>query len=379
MTKDLAALNARLERLNAMARKDGFDIVALVPGSDLYYVTGAEFHLSNDRPLIIFFPTDGSPAGAIVPRLEEARLLREVAYPIKTFSYNDAEGFLPAFERAVKGMGLSGKRVAVEGMRMRVLEAQLIEEIGPGTRVIAADNTLSQLRLRKGPDEIALMRRAIAISEEALARTLDALEGRAVGMTEQQITNILLGHMGDLGGGANAFDPIVLTGANSALPHGHPGDTPVQFGDLLLFDFGTKVQGYPADITRTVAIGALDPELVRAYDVVLKANRAGLAAGRPGVQAQAVDRAARKVIADAGLGEYFTHRTGHGLGLDIHEHPNMREGNTEILEPGMCYSVEPGVYMNGKGGIRIEDDVVVTQDGSESLTNFPRELRIIRA
>jgi Xaa-Pro dipeptidase len=223
------------------------------------------------------------------------------------------------------------------------------------------------------------MRQAIQISQDALDRTLDEIEGKLIGMTELQITNILLNHISALGGGGNAFEPIVLTGANSALPHGHPGTTQVQEGDLLLFDYGTKVEGYPSDITRVFAAGSLDAELRRVYETVLGANRAGVAAGKPGIAAQEVDRAARKVITDAGFGDYFTHRTGHGLGLDIHEHPNMREGNTMILEPGMIYTVEPGVYLPGRGGVRIEDDILVTEHGVESLTSYPRELRILKA
>jgi Xaa-Pro dipeptidase len=173
------------------------------------------------------------------------------------------------------------------------------------------------------------------------------------------------------------FEPIVLIGPRSALPHGAPGDRSVQPGDLLLFDFGVSVDGYASDITRTFAVGQLDDELRRAYDAVKRANEAGRKAARPGVEIQEVDRAARKVIADAGYGQYFTHRTGHGLGLEDHEPPFACEGDTTILEPGMTFTVEPGVYLPGKGGVRVEDDVVITQDGSESLTTFDRELRIV--
>ncbi len=368
----------RLVRLHQLARTGGYDAIALVPGPELAYLTGLFFHLSTDRPMVVVFPTDGRAPAAIVPKLEESRLVSDAAYPIQTFSYGDAEGYMPAFERAIHSLKLNNLRIGVEGLRMRVLEAQLFEEIAAGSRVSPADETIMQLRLRKTPEEVALMRQAIKISEDALDRTLSDLEGKVIGMTEIQITNILLNHISDLGGGGNAFEPIILTGANSALPHGYPGTAKVQEGDLLLFDFGTKVDGYPSDITRTFAVGSLDDELRRVYDAVLGANRAGVATGKPGIAAQDVDRAARKVITQAGFGEYFTHRTGHGLGLDIHEHPNMREGNTMILEAGMIYTVEPGVYLPGRGGVRIEDDIVVTENGVESLTTYPRELRILK-
>jgi Xaa-Pro dipeptidase len=368
----------RLQRLRGLARSGGYDAIALVPGPELAYVTGLFFHLSTDRPMLVIVPTDERTPVAIVPKLEESRLKENAAYPITPYAYGDAEGYVPAFERAIQSLHLNNLRVGVEGLRMRVLEAQLFEEIATGSRVHPADETILQLRLRKTPDEVALMRQAIQISQDALDRTLDGIDGKVIGMTELQITNLLLNNMTEAGGGGNPFDPIVLTGANSALPHGHPGSTVVQEGDLLLFDFGTKVQGYPSDITRTFAVGSLDEELRRVYDTVLAANRAGVAAGRPGVTAQDVDRATRRVITEAGLGEYFTHRTGHGLGLDIHEHPNMREGNTMVLESGMIYTVEPGVYLPGRGGVRIEDDIVVTENGVESLTTYPRELRVLR-
>jgi Xaa-Pro dipeptidase len=367
----------RLARLQALAQHGGYDLVALVPGSNLAYVTGAVFHLSPDRPLVVFFPTHGDSPAAIVPILEQSRLESEAKIPIRAFPYTDTEGFEAAFIGASRALRLSGKRIGVEGLLMRTLEAQLLEEVSPSAKVTPADAHLLKLRLYKTSEEIALMKQAVALSEAALERTLAAISGRVVGMTEAQIATILQKHLDELGSSGNAFDPIILTGANSALPHGHPGATPVQEGDLLLFDFGGRYEGYPADITRVFAVGEIGAELRNVYHAVLEANQAGLWAGKPGVAAQEVDRAARGVIAEAGYGEYFTHRTGHGLGLDIHEHPNMREGNTMILEPGMVYTVEPGIYLPGRGGVRIEDNVVVTEKGVEVLTSFPRELRLI--
>ncbi len=365
----------RLARLRELAA--GYDLIALVPGSDLYYVTGVHYHLSNDRPLVVFFPTDGGEATAVIAKLEEQRLLDHAKVPIKTFAYNDAEGFIPAFQRAALALRLAGKRIGAEGMRMRLTEAQLLEEIAPGARVTSADAELMKLRLYKTPEEIAYMRAAIATSERALADLLDDIDGSAVGMTEMQITSLLLAKL-SANGGVNSFDPIVLTGANSALPHGQPGTTAIKRGDLLLFDYGTKVEGYPADITRTFGIGEVSDELRRMYETVRAANAAGIAAGKPGIAAQEVDRAARKVITEAGYGQYFTHRTGHGLGLDVHEHPNMREGNEMILEPGMLYTVEPGVYVPGLGGVRVEDNVLVTETSVDVLTTFPKALRILK-
>jgi Xaa-Pro dipeptidase len=240
--------------------------------------------------------------------------------------------------------------------------------------IVSADDTLIKVRLYKASDEIASMRKAIQVSEAALDVTLKAIK---IGMTERQITNILLNAMADLDGGGNPFDPIVLIGPNSAQPHGVPGNRALQDGDLLLFDFGTTYEGYPSDITRTFAVGKIDPELVTIYNTVLAANEAGIAAIRPGVTAQDVDRAARRVITEAGYGKYFLHRTGHGLGLDIHEQPNIVEGNTQVLEPGMVFTIEPGIYLPNRGGVRIEDNVVVSETGVDVLTTYPKALRYL--
>src|SRR5262249_4736428 len=324
-------------------------------------------------PLVLFIPASGDPT-LIIPVLEVSRVAEDPPYPLQFFTYTDAEGYQPAFERACKAMGLMGKKVAVEGIKMRVLEGQMIEKYAPGSLVISADDTISQIRLHKGESELAAMRAAIQISQKALDATVSKVRA---GMTERQITNMLLLQMAEQGGNNNAFEPIVLAGANSAQPHGVPGDLPIQDGDLLLFDFGTTVDYYPADITRTFAIGKIDQELKNVYDVVLAANEAGIRALKPGIMAQEVDRAARKVIDDAGYGKYFIHRTGHGLGLDIHEAPYILEGNTQVLEPGMVFTVEPGIYLPGKGGVRIEDNVTITPTGAEVLTSYPKALRVI--
>jgi Xaa-Pro dipeptidase len=174
-----------------------------------------------------------------------------------------------------------------------------------------------------------------------------------------------------------AFSPIVVAGPNAASPHATPSDRPIGAGETIVVDCGATVGGYVADITRTFAIGALEPELARVYEAVRVANEAGRAAAGPGVPAEEVDRAARAVIEEAGYGEYFFHRTGHGLGLEVHEPPYIVAGNERSLEPGMTFTVEPGVYLPGRGGVRIEDDVVVTSGGAESMTIFSRELAVL--
>jgi Xaa-Pro dipeptidase len=194
-----------------------------------------------------------------------------------------------------------------------------------------------------------------------------------VGMTERAVAALLKIEMLEAGAEGMSFAPLVVAGPNAASPHAGPSDRPIQPGETIVVDCGVTVGGYAADITRTFAIGALEPELARVYEVVRAANEAGRAAVGPGVPAEEVDRVARAVIEESGYGAYFTHRTGHGLGLEVHEPPYIVAGNERPLEPGMTFTVEPGVYLPGQGGVRIEDDVVVTSDGAESLTSFERE------
>ena len=363
---------ARLEKLQRIIRESGYDAAALVPGPTLTYLTGVRWYLSG-RPLVMFVRPEGDPA-MIIPLLEMPRIERTAPFSIAYYVYTDAEGYRPAFDEACNGLDLDGKKVAVEAMKMRVLEGHLIEHYSPGCTVIYADAELVKARIHKEPGELDAMRQAIKISEAALEATLPQIK---VGMTERQALRILLDEMANRGSEGNAFDPIVLAGPKSAQPHGEPSDDPIKAGELLLFDFGAAIDGYPADITRTFAVGEISPEMTKVYETVKAANEAGIRAAKPGMAAQELDRIVRKVIHDAGYGQHFIHRTGHGLGLDIHEGPNIVEGNHQILEPGMVFTIEPGIYLPEKGGVRIEDNVTVTETGVEVLTSYPKALRVI--
>jgi Xaa-Pro dipeptidase len=225
--------------------------------------------------------------------------------------------------------------------------------------------------MRKDEQEVAQMRRAIAITEAALWTIMHQVEA---GMTEREVATALELEFLRAGADSISFAPIVAAGPHSASPHATPGDRPIKPCEPIVVDCGAAVSGYSADITRTFSIGELGQELAHVYDVVRAANRAGRMAVKPGVPAEEVDEAARAVIDKAGYGEYFIHRTGHGLGLEVHEPPYIIAGNGQLLEPGMTFTVEPGIYLTERGGVRIEDDVLVTPDGGESLTAFRRDL-----
>ena len=356
---------ARLSRLRASLEQAGLDGVVLVPGPSLYYLTGLSF-IFGERPTVALLMASGA-AAIVLPQLEAAKAEHLTGWQV--FPYSDEEGYAGAFRRAGDFLG-TGRRLGAEGLRMRLLEVRLLEQYAPACALLPADEMLGGLRVCKDEEELALMRRAVAVTEDALRDVRGQLRA---GMTEQEVAARLKIALLRAGAEGFSFEPLVVAGPNSASPHASPGEHQIAPGEPLIVDCGATVGGYAADITRTFFIGPPAPEMARIYDVVLAANEAGRAAAGPGIPAEEVDRAARRVIEEAGYGAYFIHRTGHGLGLEIHESPFIVAGNRRTLEPGMTFTVEPGIYLPGLGGVRIEDDVVITADGAESLTTISRE------
>lgn len=364
-------IEQRLSRLADLARTARFDCIGIMPGPNMYYFTGLNFHLS-ERPTLALLPHAGRPA-LVLPAFEASKTQRS-AIEWQTFTYVDGQPPAEAFQAASAALGLKGRSVGVEAYRLRLLELRLLAEAAPGARIDPADDLIAQLRAVKDAHEIAAMKRAIAITQQALDDTLDVIRA---GLTERQVANELLVALMRRGAEGLAFEPLIQSGPNAALPHLTSTERVIQAGDVLLLDFGVIVDGYLSDITRTFFVGHAPDELKPIYDAVKRANAAGRAAARPGATGQEVDRAARRVIEAAGYGQYFTHRTGHGLGLEGHEPPYMVEGNDVPLVPGNTFTVEPGIYVPGLGGVRIEDDVLITEDGAESLTTYDRELTVI--
>ena len=359
----------RLQRLTEQIAAHGLDGLALVPGPNLLYVSGIHAHLS-ERPIVLFLPADDDPA-IIIPSLE-AMKARAAGIPTdRIFEWNDAEGYHGAFQQACARLELTDYMLGVEALHMRVLELQTLQRYAPGLQIAHAEPALSALRSVKDADEVAAMEKAIAMAEKALKRIIPRIK---VGLSERQIAAMLTNELLASGAESIAFGPIVAGGPNSAIPHAVPGDRAIRNGDLLVVDWGVYVDGYPSDITRTLAVGEIDDELRHIFDTVNAANAAARKAVRPGVTGREVDRVARDVIERAGYGEYFIHRTGHGLGLEIHEPPDMSPANDRPIAPGNVFTIEPGIYLPGRGGVRIEDNVVATADGSRTLTTFTHEL-----
>ncbi len=253
-----------------------------------------------------------------------------------------------------------------------MLELDLLKQAEPGSEFIAADQAISALRIFKDEVEIATMQKAADIAQAALSATLPKIK---IGVNEKEIAAELTMQLMRQGSDPRLpFFPIVSGGPNSANPHASPSDRKLAAGDLLVIDYGANVGGYFSDITRTFAIGEVDAEYKKIAEIVLASNQAGHAAAGPGVPASIVDQASRNVIEAAGYSEYFFHRTGHGLGLEGHEEPYIRGDSKALLEPGMTFTIEPGIYLPERNGVRIEDDVYITKNGCQSFTDLPREL-----
>lgn len=366
-------LQARQSQLTTSLYKAGLNALVLNPGPSLTYLTGLHFHLMERPVVAIFIPHN--PVMFILPELEAGKT-ETLPFTAQIFPYGEDPAAWPSvFKQAGTASGLNNRKIGVEPGRLRFLELQYLEDALPQAEFVSAETSLAEIRLRKDAREIELMNKAVKLAQNALVKTLETIRpGQSERAVAAELTLQLLRQGSD---GELPFNPIVSSGPNSANPHASPSNRLLTPGDLLVIDWGASVQGYFSDLTRTFAVGHVDSELEKIAQVVEQANTAGRQAARPGGTAEEVDRAARKVIEAAGYGEFFIHRTGHGLGMEAHEPPYIRTGNQELLQPGMTFTVEPGIYLPDRGGVRIEDDVVITEDGCQSFSDLPRGLLTI--
>ena len=366
-------LLSRYTRLANILQSAGLDALVLNPCPSLTYLTGLHFHLS-ERPVVAIFVPE-APTILVLPDLETLKG-EGLPFQVKLFPYGeDPATWQAAFRAAFQAAGLETGQVGIEPGHLRILELRLLEAGAPRVNFVSAEEALSNLRIQKDAQELSLMRKAADIAQRALQATLPQVK---IGITEaelaSQLTLILLRHGSDP---VFAFPPIISFGPNTANPHAFPSERKLAAGDLLLFDWGATYQGYASDITRTFAIGKVETELAQIAQIVKQANAAARTLAAPGVAAGDIDLAARQVIEQAGYGKFFTHRTGHGLGMEIHEPPYIRSGSSFFLQPGMTFTIEPGIYLPGRGGVRVEDDCVITADGIETMTSLPRELIVL--
>ena len=362
-------LNDRLGDYVAIAKTLGVDAVVLVPGPNFTRVVSHPF-MSHERPHLMAICADGRTA-AIVPNLE-LQSWGLVGFDGPVFDWRDQTGYAEAFSDFLGYLGIES--VAVEGQVMRVFVHHALLAAQPSLTIIDAEREISAPRMIKTPNEIEAMREAIRISERALERTL---AGFTLGQTEKDIEQALILNLFAEGAEDHAFRPIVAAAENAARPHAKARKVPLQRGDALLIDFGARKGGFCADITRTFFVGHVSDEDAEIYETVLRANRKGHEVTRAGITAHEIDDAVIGVLEASPFAEFIRTKTGHGLGREVHEAPYVMRGNHMVLPAGTVYTNEPGLYLEGRLGVRIEDDVLVTETGSESLTTFPTDLRVL--
>lgn len=363
-------MTVALGEYQRLAASLNVDALALVPGPNFTRALGHSF-MSHERPFLLVIPAEAPPA-AIVPNLELGSW-ELVGFEGAVFDWRDQDGYAAAFEALAAHFPM--RRLAVEGQVMRVFVHHALKQAMPDLEILDAEQKISGLRMIKTASDIAALEAAIRISERALNRVL---QGVQVGQTEKEVEAALIQALFAEGADALAFSPIVAAADNSARPHAHArSDYRIRSGDALLFDFGARKDGFCADITRTVFVGAVSEEGRAVYDTVLRANLAGLEATRAGVTAHEIDDVVTGVLEASPFADRIRTKTGHGLGRDVHEAPYIMRGNHEVLPAGTVYTNEPGLYGPGKFGVRIEDDVLITEGGYRTLTTFPKELMIV--
>jgi Xaa-Pro dipeptidase len=364
----------RLNKLLSYLPEAGLDAVVLNPGPTLTYLTGLRFHTSERPTVLVVVP--GQEPLMILPELE-ARKLEQSSIPMRSIFYGDNPSTWGAvFRKALEALTPGQKKIGLEPTRLRYLELNLLEKSLPSASFTSAEGPLSKLRMQKDEQEISHMRKAVTIAQDALLATLPFIRA---GKTEMEVAGELAIQLIKAGSESELpFSPIISGGPNSANPHASPSSRELLPGDCLVIDWGASYMGYFSDLTRTFAIDHISPEMEKAGRLVEQANAAGRSASRAGIPAGDVDRAARKIIEEGGFGPFFTHRTGHGLGMEGHEHPYIYAENALVLQPGMTYTIEPGIYLPGRNGVRIEDNIVITETGAESLSSLPRQVKILK-
>jgi Xaa-Pro aminopeptidase len=360
----LQALRRQLQAENAAG--------AVLAGTDqMRYLTGWQ-EGGHERFVGLFVPTQGEPA-FLVPAMNALQAQTTPAGISQVVGWEDATGWRNAAKALMQSWAANG--LVLVDDELHSVHLLGLETLFPNAKFAAIGETMARLREIKTPEELDAMQRAATMIDEIFEESLGRLRE---GMAEAEFADLILNAIRRRDS-RPSFSPLICFGSNSALPHHHTGSRKLQRGDIVIIDIGCLVDGYASDITRTVSYGApSDPDAQGVYGIVSRAHWTARETAKPGVTGEAVDGAARNVITEAGHGPQFLHRTGHGIGLSTHEPPNIVKGNTAPLQPSMCFSVEPGIYLPGRFGVRIENIVTVTQDGVRSLNaEASRELRIL--
>ena len=357
----------RLARLRAAMKDEGVELLALGPGPHMQWLLGFQPH-ADERLLLLLITQHG--AEFAMPALEADSAGQHTDLPMHLWADADGPGAaLDATLAAVKGQG--AMVVAIdEGMRADF--ALTLLDLLPGAKHVFTTSTLGRLRMMKDADELARLKTSALLADEAMKTAFAAIKP---GMTENQVKQIVIDRFGQ--DGAKLEFGIIGTGGNGAFPHHQTGETVIQKCDAIVIDIGARLNGMPSDITRMCVVGEKPEGYDEIHAIVEGAVQAAMRAARPGATARDIDAAARNHIAQAGYGDHFLHRTGHGLGIEVHEPPYMTGSSDTVLEEGMVFSIEPGIYLVGKFGLRLEEIVYLTKDGAVKFSELPRDVAVV--
>lgn len=363
----------KVKAIQEYLQKNDVDAAFITTPDNVFYVSGFASE-PHERLLGVMIFKEAEPF--LICPLMEVPDVKASGWAFEAVGHADTDDAWDILSSAVTKRGVELEKIAIEKSHLTVERLERMEQIFQSAQFPRLDEQLNNMRNIKSEDELNKLRKAAELADYAIEVGCKEI---AEGKTELEILMAIEFEMKKKGAEKMAFDTMVLSGPKTASPHGTPGDRKIQKGDFILFDLGVVYEGYCSDITRTVAFGEPSEKQREIYETVKKAEQTAIDLVRPGVKAKELDKAARDVITEAGYGEYFTHRLGHGLGISVHEFPSITGTNEMELVEGMVFTIEPGIYNPDITGVRIEDDVVVTANGVEVLTKFPKELKIIEA
>lgn len=364
---------SKINQISTYLKEQNLDAAFITTPDNVFYVSGFRSN-PHERLLGVLVFQNAEPL-MILPQMEVPDA-RNAGWNFDVVGHQDTDQPWQLLKQAIENKKLTPSQIAIEKSHMTVERLEAIQELYPDVTFTRLDDQLNSMRVVKDANELAILRDAAAYADYAIEVGVSEI---AEGKTELEILTAIELALKKKGISHMSFDTMVLSGPKTASPHGKPGDRKIQKGDLVLFDLGVIYKGYCSDITRTVAFGEPSTKQKEVYETVRKAEQAAVDAVKPGVKAMELDKIARDIITEAGYGEFFTHRLGHGLGISVHEFPSVTGNNEMELIEGMVFTIEPGIYDPNITGVRIEDDVVVTKDGVEVLTKYPKELVIVSA
>ncbi|MBA2873802.1 M24 family metallopeptidase [Thermaerobacillus caldiproteolyticus] len=364
-------MNQRLQSFSQWLQEQNISFALITSTPNVFYLSG--FYSDPHERLLALLVFPNSEPMLVCPQMEVSQAKR-AGWQYDTLGYSDTDNPWELIYKNINARQVVPEQIAIEKSHLSLERYEQLHTYFPVRSFLNAEEKLRELRMIKDEKEIVILRQAAELADFGVDIGIKAL---AEGKTELDIIATIEYELKKKGVREMSFATMVLTGQKTADPHGVPGLATVQHGDFVLFDLGVVLDGYCSDITRTVVVGKATDEQKTIYETVLKAQLAAIHASRPGTEIGSIDKEARAIIEQAGYGAYFTHRVGHGLGIEVHEYPSMNATNTMPLQRGMVFTIEPGIYVPSIGGVRIEDDVFITDDGVETLTSYPKELLTI--